>query len=132
MKIALVVVFWVLIGCVSNKPLPESEASFGTAVGRVLLFNGEPVHSRIVNLLHLIERGENDPFYPYIKIKFEIVATTVTDRDGRFIFEQVKSGRYSVTAKEIQGGMFQVPVDGSMSVLGGKVTDFGDISVVTQ
>jgi hypothetical protein len=54
--------------------------------------NEELVSSRNVNLLHLIERGENDPFYPYIKIEFEIAATTVTDRNGRFIFEQVKSG----------------------------------------
>ncbi len=132
LKVAAVVLLILIVGCVSNRPFVESKTSFGTVIGRVLYMNGEPVRSQTVNLFELIERNEKDFFYPYMKIKFEIAATTVTDRNGRFIFEQVKSGRYSVTAKEMQGGMFQVPLGEDMRVLGGRVTDFGDISVAVE
>jgi len=132
MKKCMVVLFLVLAGCVSSKPFVESKASFGTVTGRVLLMNAEPVRSQTVNLFDLIERNEKDFFYPYMKIKFEISATTVTDNNGRFVFEHVRSGMYSVTVNEMKEGMFVVPVGDSRQVSGGKVTDFGDISMTVE
>ena len=132
MKKCMIVMFLVLAGCVTNKPIVESKTSFGMATGRVLLMNGEPVRSQTVNLFELIERNEKDFFYPYMKIKFEISADTVTDNNGRFVFEHVRSGMYSVSVNEVKDGMFAVPVGDSRQVLGGKVTDFGDISMTVE
>ncbi|MDR4497217.1 MAG: hypothetical protein MRK02_04725 [Candidatus Scalindua sp.] len=132
MKKWMIVLFLVLAGCVSSKPFVASKASFGTVTGRVLLMNGESVRSQTVNLLELIERNEKDFFYPYMKIKFEISAITVTDNNGRFVFEQVRPGMYSVTVDEIKDGMFKVPVGESRQVMAGKLTDFGDISMMVE
>ncbi|MDR4503971.1 MAG: hypothetical protein MRK01_04150 [Candidatus Scalindua sp.] len=132
MKKCMVVLFLVFVGCVSSKPFIESKASFGTVTGRVLFMNGEPVLSQTVNLFELIERNEKDPFYPYLKMKFEISAAAVTDSNGRFMFEHVRPGMYSVTVNGIKDGMFKVPVGESRRVLGGKVTDYGDISMMME
>ena len=99
----MVVLFLVLAGCVSSKAFVESKASSGTATGRVLLMNGEPVRSQTVNLFELIERNEKDFFYPYMKIKFEISATTVTDNNGRFVFERSQGGDVQCFGKRDEG-----------------------------
>ncbi len=127
-NIVAVGVLFLIVGCVSNKPRPTPDSLHGTAIGRVL-FNGKPVPSRTVYLIRLLSTNKKDQLYPLIKKRFKISASTVTDYDGRFKFERVWSGEYFVSGYESQDGFIEIPVENTMHVWDGKVTDFGDIKL---